>query len=326
MDGYSIDQAYERPTPTRRERSLSEVAIDQVVFDVADYPRKHWSTERATKYAEEMKNGDIFPPIVIELGTNKLIDGKHRLEAHRQAGHQTIEVIFREIPQDTTFKLHAASLSRTHGDRITREEMKAIVIEIAMENPEFSQEVLARDSGYSQPTISRWLQEAGITDKKKEAEEKARELRRIRVFLLSEAGWSQRNIADHLGVHHSTVADDIQVNTTRQYTEAQMWDAGVALDGVIDVNAIIAKIMTSRLEHINIAFTPIVAKGHMNVNEADKLAVKYKEYRGDPVHRVEIAESLRAIARKYTLVAEAVENPESMTLTDDDVRFLEGHA
>src|SRR5687768_7668006 len=110
---------------------MSEIALSQIVFDDTIYPRAEWSARTVARYAEALAAGEVFPSIVLERGTNRLLDGMHRARAHQAAERDTIQVEYHEIPAGVPAKLYAASLSAKHGDRITGEDAREIAREIA---------------------------------------------------------------------------------------------------------------------------------------------------------------------------------------------------
>jgi len=62
----------------------STIKLDDVVVDQTIYPREKINGAVVEQYVDAIRSGDNFPPIVLEEGTNRLIDGVHRLEAARK--------------------------------------------------------------------------------------------------------------------------------------------------------------------------------------------------------------------------------------------------
>jgi len=65
---------------------MSKVSIQDVKFVESVYPRSKPKQDTIDRYVDAFKAGlaDEFPPIVLEKETNILLDGKHRLEAHKR--------------------------------------------------------------------------------------------------------------------------------------------------------------------------------------------------------------------------------------------------
>jgi hypothetical protein len=136
---------------------MTEIKISDVVFDHTIYPRAEWSQSTVNRYAESLNAGDEFPPIVLETGTNRLLDGMHRLQAHKQALRDVINVVWQEVPEGVPAKLFAASLSAKHGDRIKGDELREIAREIAEGNPDYNLQTIAKYSGVTRQTVSKWV-------------------------------------------------------------------------------------------------------------------------------------------------------------------------
>jgi hypothetical protein len=189
---------------------MSDIELSKVVFDDSIYPRAEWSQSTVERYAEALAAGDRFPPIVLETGTNRLLDGMHRARAHRAADMERIEVEFHQIPTGVPAKLYAASLSAKHGDRITRDDLREVAREIARENPDYSLETIARYSGVTRQTVGKWV--GDITERR-------RLIRRVRSSLLTRAGYSNRAAAELLGCAESVVREDVKADISAHLAE-----------------------------------------------------------------------------------------------------------
>lgn len=176
---------------------MTALALAAVVYDETIYPRSDWSQTTVDRYAEALAAGEQFPPIVLERGTNRLLDGMHRARAHQQAGLTEIAVEFHDIPTGMPAKLYAASLSVKHGDRIARDDLAAIAREIATANPDYNLSTIAKLFGVTRQTVSRWV---GDVVARRQAVLTACAL------LLATMGWKQVDIANQLGVSQQTVS------------------------------------------------------------------------------------------------------------------------
>lgn len=181
---------------------MSKFPIAQVVFDLDIYPRTAWTEATIDRYEENLRAGEVLPPIVLEEGTNRLLDGLHRYKAHQKLGLAEIDVTFDVIPADTSPKLYAASLSARHGDRMSMSDCKAVAREEVSANPDANLAVVARMLGVHASTVGRWCSDIG---------EHQKQLRQVKAILLTAAGWSQRKAADLLGVAQMTVNSDLQL-------------------------------------------------------------------------------------------------------------------
>lgn len=209
------------------------ITVAEVIFDRDIYPRDEWSQATVNRYAESINAGDVFPPIVLEADTNRLLDGMHRWQAHKQALRDDIAVVWTEIPEGVPAKLYAASLSAKHGDRINGETLRKIARETTHANPDFNLGVLAKLCGVTRQTMSKWVGDIV---------ERRRDVRRLAAVVLSRAGWSQRQIGDHLGIDQSTVMRDVNGDIAHHLTEELIGEAVRLIPESIDVDSIIEDI------------------------------------------------------------------------------------
>lgn len=190
--------------------------LAKVVYDETIYPRSDWSQTTVDRYAEAVAAGETFPPIVLERGTNRLLDGMHRARAHRQAEVDKIAVEYHDIPSGVPAKLYAASLSTRHGDRIAREDLAAIAREIARENPDYSLESIARYCGVTRQTVGKWVGDIA---------ERRRLVRRVRAALLNKIGRTMQQVADELGVGKATAVEDVKADISDRLAEDILTEA-----------------------------------------------------------------------------------------------------
>lgn len=217
---------------------MTDLQINEIVFDQAIYPRTEWSQATVNRYAEAINAGDEFPPIVLEADTNRLLDGMHRWQAHKQALKDTIRVVWQTVPDGVPIKLYAASLSAKHGDRIKGEELKAIAREIAEANPDYDLKTIAKYCGVTRQTVSKWVGDIV---------EQRRNVRRVKAVLLHRAGWSHRQIGEYLNVDHKTVGSDVRDDISPHLTEDLLREAAAGLPESVDVERIVEEIRQEQI-------------------------------------------------------------------------------
>ncbi len=181
------------------------VKLSEVKHDPSIYPREKWSTSTIEDYADALRGGAVFPPIVLEDKTNRLIDGVHRWKAYQLYLQQyteykaqptadldgwaepktEIDVQWHIVPKDVPIKLYAASLSVKHGDRITTAERKKLARDLFTENPDFRLETLTDYIGGSKSTLASYV--ADIRARRKEEQ-------KITAYRLYRLGWTQGEI------------------------------------------------------------------------------------------------------------------------------------
>lgn len=189
------------------------IAIDSIIWQPNIYPRGKWNSHTIEMYADAIRAGAKFPPIALQEGTNVLLDGKHRLEAHKlyaemyQAKNgsddtewpepaQEIDAEYHVIPDGVPVKLYCASLSTKHGDRIAPADRKALAREIYEENPDFTLEVLGKYLGVHYSTAGSYVKD--ILGKRKEEQQAT-------IARLDAIGWTQREIGEKVKITQPAV-------------------------------------------------------------------------------------------------------------------------
>lgn len=61
--------------------------ITEIIIDETIYTRTNFDPDTVERYREAMAAGTKFPPLVIKPD-NRLLDGRHRLEAYMQIGRE----------------------------------------------------------------------------------------------------------------------------------------------------------------------------------------------------------------------------------------------
>ncbi|MFH1496608.1 MAG: ParB/RepB/Spo0J family partition protein, partial [Verrucomicrobiota bacterium] len=133
------------------------VDIDRVRLDERAQPRVSVSSKLIEDYAEAMRDGATFPPIVVfdDGETLWVADGFHRTRAAILVGAETIEVDVRKGGLRDA-KEYALGANAAHGDRRTRADVQRS-IEIALRDEEWvkrSNQWLAKMVGVADTTIA----------------------------------------------------------------------------------------------------------------------------------------------------------------------------
>jgi DNA-binding CsgD family transcriptional regulator len=179
---------------------MTTINLSSVVLDMDIYPRAEWSQPTVERYVEALGAGDRFPPIILEAGTNRLLDGMHRYQAHRRLGRDEIDAEFHEIPDGEPPLLYAAGLSARHGDRIGGRDIQAIVRKVVTEHPDYPMVAIAKRLGITRQTVSK--HSSDITERRTM-------IRKVRALLLNRLGWSTRQIAEFLAYSQKQVSNDV---------------------------------------------------------------------------------------------------------------------
>jgi hypothetical protein len=107
-------------TRTPREPRPQPVAIQDLVEDPAIYIRRRTDEHHINEIAEAMRAGATMPPVVVETGTLRLVDGWHRVPATRKVSGDgaTINAVFRTYASDKDLVLDAMRENAGHGRKL----------------------------------------------------------------------------------------------------------------------------------------------------------------------------------------------------------------
>ncbi len=100
--------------PRPSEPGEMDISVADVVFRRDLYPRMQFRLELVARYKEFLLD---LPPIEINQ-RNELIDGWHRLEAHKQAGAATIRAVVTEVENDIEHLKTACLRNSRHGEQL----------------------------------------------------------------------------------------------------------------------------------------------------------------------------------------------------------------
>lgn len=202
---------------------MAQVQLDDVVLDEALYPRARRDEATVSRYAGAMAEGADFPPIVLETGTGRLLDGWHRVDAARACGRDSFAADQHTVPEGMDARLYAASLSAKHGLPVADADLQEIARELYRADESLNVTEVARQLGRARRTVQGWVQE--IADEREVERERLRMARRLAVALLAAGGWNQSEIAEALGVHRNTVHNDGELATDVQLDEGLLRSA-----------------------------------------------------------------------------------------------------
>jgi len=169
---------------------MPSIEIGKIVFDSSIYPREKPSSSTISEYADALIGGAKFPPIVLEEGTNRLLDGYHRWKAYASVdGVSEIECEFHKIPEGITASLYALSLSSRNGMRPSTKEKKLAAQRQYKDHPGTPNKVIAQLAGVSAGKVAEY-----IAPLIAEFEETKRSV----IMRLNFLGWTQQEVSDKL--------------------------------------------------------------------------------------------------------------------------------
>ena len=186
------------------------IAIKKVVQDQGIYPRFNTDIERIRLFAELLDCDTRFPPIKVvrENGFFVLLDGQHRLEAHRQAGKEKIPCEVWRIKKEHR-RLAAARFNHMSSKPLTAKELQKTIRD-AWEIDEIREaNEIATQLNCSVQYVRRVLQGVKQAEKKNVEDE---------IIKLSGKGLSEREITKEIGKPKSTVHRVVQKETVSFWT------------------------------------------------------------------------------------------------------------
>lgn len=142
------------------------------VWDESIYPRRQVDDNRVKKYERLMKDGHDFPPIVLEKGTQRLLDGKARVTAAKNLDRDIEYYEFDTSDYDPT--LISAWFNSTHGEPLGRDEKKGLV-QKAVQEGLYDVEKLSALLAVPSSNVSSWVRDMKRA-KQQEELDKAREM------------------------------------------------------------------------------------------------------------------------------------------------------
>ncbi|EDP74802.1 chromosome partitioning protein [Hydrogenivirga sp. 128-5-R1-1] len=180
-----------------------EVPVSKILVNEEILPREGLNKEVLSRYAETIHEhiDDIpFPPITVTPAKDRylLIDGLHRLEAHRITGMENIKAVIVECKDEAQMVEKALVANLKHGLRLSKEE--EIKVARKLYKMGYSTARLAKILGRSRGTIEYWIEDQ-IKEKKQEKEKKIQE-----AVEMVKKGTSIRKASEKAGVSRDTIA------------------------------------------------------------------------------------------------------------------------
>jgi hypothetical protein len=109
--------------------AVSTLLAGEIVFDPGIYPRVAVNDFHVGVLLESLRGGVVFPPLLLEEGTNRIVDGAHRHKAYTRHGGPTtlVPVEWRVFPSEVALLLEAARRNTAHGLNLTQYERELFI-------------------------------------------------------------------------------------------------------------------------------------------------------------------------------------------------------
>ena len=163
--------------------------VSDVIFRNDLYPRINHDPALVVIYADNIEQ---LPPIEINQH-NELIDGWHRLTAHRKVNAETIQVTVTQTKSNADFLLLACKRNSMHGKQLCNADKKSMAVRIyGCEPNSETEDALIESLSVGKSTLRGWL-----SSYKKDAKAVLDE----KIFDLWLRCYSQREIADRCEIN-----------------------------------------------------------------------------------------------------------------------------
>jgi len=130
---------------------VTKINIDQIVFCKELYPRDELDNENVNAYRDAIEK---LPPITLSKD-NILIDGYHRLTAHRLEGYTEIEAEILDITDKKEILIEAIRRNTTHGKQLTKKEKHHWAKQMFQQG--FDKPRIATELSVSGKSVDRWV-------------------------------------------------------------------------------------------------------------------------------------------------------------------------
>lgn len=169
-------------------------SIKDIVIRMDLYPRMEVDNKKVQEYSENIEN---LPEIIVNQD-NILIDGLHRLKAHKQAELKEINVIVEQTASENDLYLRAIETNATHGLQLSMKDKQSVSVKLYdLKN----RDRLIKSLSVSSASFDRW-----VSNKAKQLKEQ-REEEALLTYLHAEL--TQTGVADKIGLSQPEISDII---------------------------------------------------------------------------------------------------------------------
>jgi len=177
----------------------TQVKVNDVIFKEDVYPRFNVDNGAINRYRTALNQ---LPPIVISKNYI-LIDGYHRLTAHKLESVEKIKAIILDIEDDESIFLESLKRNSAHGKQLSLEEKRENAIRLYKTNGKHrtNQEEIANILSVSQKTVNNWLRTIIMAEKEVVSSEILRQYLNCR---------TQEEIAENIGISQRTVGRKLE--------------------------------------------------------------------------------------------------------------------
>lgn len=117
---------------------------------------------RVEEYTQQMRNGAIFPPILLRA-PDLLIDGNTRLAAAKRVGRKTFPAIIVDTKTPEMAKILAAAINQMGGERLTPDEAREAALLMMQQG--YPDQAVARELGRDLSQVRRWRNQRDVAQR-----------------------------------------------------------------------------------------------------------------------------------------------------------------
>lgn len=151
--------------PHRSTTQPEPLPIESITLDSEIQPRQQLNQEVVAEYAEVMRQGATFPPVIVFFDGSKywLADGFHRVNAKLSIDGYDILVDLKPGSRREAF-LYAAGANATHGLRRTNADKRRAITRLLLDDEwsQWSSREIARRCGVDHKTVDKLRTELNV--------------------------------------------------------------------------------------------------------------------------------------------------------------------
>jgi DNA modification methylase/DNA-binding transcriptional regulator YiaG len=178
--------------------NIKKIKVSDVVFREDLYPRIKIDPTLVQKYADDL---EVLPPIEINQA-NILIDGYHRLTAHKKLEKEEIEVIVTETKSDDEIFELAIERNAKFGLQMNNEDKRKATVKLYRDGTGLQKDRIASLLSISVKTVKRHLENIDARLEKEQDE---------KIMAMYLASYTQEDIAKEVNMPQKTVDDHLKV-------------------------------------------------------------------------------------------------------------------
>jgi hypothetical protein len=92
-----------------------QVKLSDIVLDDSIYPRSSVNAFNVARLVAAAKTGAKFPPLIVEAGSFRLVDGRHRYGAYSELQIESVEAVAKSYSSEADLFADAVRYNVSHG-------------------------------------------------------------------------------------------------------------------------------------------------------------------------------------------------------------------